>query len=175
MSLIRGLLYWLFAVLGAASALPAFALEKTHLEIGEVLQMRDYLVPPDHKSHAVLQADGNLCVYFGDKPAKDPGQSQSLWCSGSARNTSSYYAQLRPDANLCIYRGVVPPADGREGSSIWCWGYKTHVGGRYVLRVEGAALCAYEFFAFSANTTPRPPRLLWASRKLNKLSGFIAR
>ena len=155
MSLIRGLLYWLFAVLGAASALPAFALEKTH------------------KSHAVLQADGNLCVYLGDKPAKDPGQS--LWCSGSARNTSSYYAQLRKDANLCIYRGVVPPADGREGSSIWCWGDKSQVGGRYVLRVEGAALCAYEFFAFSANTTPRPPRLLWASRKLNKLSGFIAR
>ena len=173
MSLIRGLLYGFLAWLGAASALPALALEKTHLEIGEVLQMRDYLVAPDRKSHAVLQADGNLCVYLGDKPAKDPGQS--LWCSGSARNTSNYYAQLRKDANLCIYRGVVPPADGREGSSIWCWGDKSQVGGRYVLRVEGAALCAYEFLAFSANTTPPPPRLLWASRKLNKLSGFIAR
>jgi hypothetical protein len=49
------------------------------------------------------------------------------------------------------------------------------VGGRYIVRVEGSALCAYEMLTFPGNKEPRPPRLLWASRKLNKLAGFAGR
>ena len=168
----RELLYCVFALFGAVCALPALGQSKTHLEVGEVLRINQYLVAPDRKSFALLQTDGNLCVYAGDEPKNKGNQ---LWCSGSVRGNGSYFAQLRPDANLCIYRGAVPPADGREGSSIWCWGDKSYVGGRYVLRIEGPALIAYEYLAFPGNTAPRPPRQLWATRKAAVAGGVTPR
>lgn len=180
MTVVRVLLYWFFVLLGAACALPALGQSqttpKTQLEIGEYLQVSDYLVAPDKKSFAVLQPDGNLCVFMGDQPKNKHGQS--LWCSGSARNAGAYYAMLGADANLCVYRGAAPAASAnvRGGSSsIWCWGDKEAVGGRYILKVEGSAICAYEVLSYAGGTTQRPLRMLWASRKLNKLSGFAAR
>ncbi len=182
MAVIRVRLYWFFTLLGAACALPALGQSKNqpkaHLEIGEYLQVNDYLVAADKKSFAVLQPDGNLCVFMGDQPKNKRGPS--LWCSGSARNTGAYYAILGPDANLCVHRGAAPVANahanprGGGGSSIWCWGDKEFVGARYILKVEGAALCAYEVLASSGGTAQRPMRMLWASRKLTKLSGFVA-
>lgn len=162
------------AICGAGCVVPALAQPKTHLEIDDYLKVNDYLVAPDRKSFAILQPDGNLCVFGGDEPQRKRAQ---LWCSGSARNHGDYYAILGSDANLCIFRGSAPPAHGRSGSSVWCWGDKEQVGGRFFLRVEGAALIAYEFLAFPGNAAGRPPRQLWASRKGTKtaVSGFASR
>jgi len=167
--LLLGLL--LFAAFGAGVTVPALAQAKTHLEIDEYLKVNDYLVAPDRKSHAILQADGNLCVFGGDEPKNKQAQ---LWCSGSARSPGSYYAILGSDANLCIFRGAAPPKNGKPGSSVWCWGDKEPPGGRFFVRVEGPALIAYEMLAFPGNAAPRPPRVLWASRKMPKatVKGF---
>jgi hypothetical protein len=178
---LRVLLYGFFAMLGAACAGSALAEGKTQLEVAQYLRVNDYLVAADRMSHAVLQPDGNLCVFRGAKPQSGSqlgsqsgpksGQPAPLWCSGSARSKGDYYAIFGADANLCINRGKAP-AEGREVSTVWCWGDKDVVGGRYVLRVEGAALCAFEMLVADGSAKPRPLRVLWASRKLNKLSGF---
>ena len=161
----------LFAVFGTGFTLPALAQAKTHLEIDEYLKVNEYLVAPDRKSHAILQPDGNLCVFGGDEPKNKQAQ---LWCSGSSRSPGSYYAFLGSDANLCIFRGAAPPKHGKHGSSVWCWGDREPPGGRYFVRVEGGVICAYEILVIPGHTAPRPPRLLWASRKMPKghVKGF---
>ena len=161
----------LFAVFGAGFTVPALAQAKTHLEIDEHLKVNEYLVAPDRKSHAILQPDGNLCVFGGDGPKNKQAQ---LWCSGSSRSPGSYYAFLGSDANLCIFRGAAPPKHGKHGSSVWCWGDREPPGGRYFVRVEGGVICAYEILVIPGHTAPRPPRLLWASRKMPKghVKGF---
>ena len=161
----------LFAVFGAGFTVPALAHAKNHLQIDEYLKVNEYLVAPDRKSHAILQPDGNLCVFGGDEPKNKQAQ---LWCSGSSRSPGDYYAILGSDANLCIFRGVAPPKNGKHGSSVWCWGDKERPGGRFFVRVEGPALIAYELLVFSGNAVPRPPRMLWASRKVPKstVKGF---
>lgn len=166
---LRLLLYGFLVMSGAACALPALAEAKTQLEVAQYLMVNDYLVAPDGMSHAVLQQDGNLCVFRGAKP--QPGKQASLWCSGSARSKGDYYAMFGADANLCVNRGKAPAAN-REVSTVWCWGDKEVVGGRYVLRVDGSALVAFEMLNVPAVSAQRPLRQLWASRKLNKLSGF---
>jgi hypothetical protein len=164
-----------FAIFAAACAAPALAQPKTlppksHLEVGQYLMINDPLVAADRMSHARLLPDGNLCVFRGDKP--QAGQQAPLWCSGSARTKGDYHVVFGADANLCINRGKVPASLGENTSSIWCWGDKDLVGASYVLRVEGAALVAYEVMPSPGSTALRPVRVLWASRKLNKLSGF---
>jgi hypothetical protein len=181
---LRVLLYCMTAMFGALSAAPGMAQPKvppkTQLEVGQYLMVNDVLVAADRMSYAQLLPDGNLCVFRGDKPpAGSPSGSKSgnpapLWCSGSARTRGDYYALFGADANLCINRGKGPGTAGPEASSVWCWGDKDQVGARYVLRVEGAALCAYEVMPAPGSAALRPVRMLWASRKLNKLSGFTA-
>jgi len=180
---LRVLRYCLIAVCGVVCAAPAVAQPeppvRTQLEVAQYLMVNDYLVAADRMSHAVLQPDGNLCVFRGDRPQR--ARSAPLWCSGSARSKGDYYAIFGADANLCINRGKAPAASGRDTnrdtrvtsvSSVWCWGDKSVVGGHYVLRVDGAALVALEMLALPSVSAQRPLRQLWASRKLNKLSGF---
>jgi hypothetical protein len=68
--------------------------------------------------YALVQSDGNLCVYQGtyDNPV-----GNALWCAlGESQCLALYYVEIQPDANLCVYSGTSDPAFQANTSAIWC-------------------------------------------------------
>jgi hypothetical protein len=95
----------LLACIAASLATSAFA-QRTMLKHGEFLKTYEYLVADNKAFFAVMQGDGNFCVYRGSGPADPKGLA---YCT---RNTSAgsglYFATLQGDGNFCIYRGTGP-------------------------------------------------------------------
>jgi hypothetical protein len=62
---------------------------------------------------ALMQGDGNFCIYRG----YDPGHADanSLWCSGSWRGPGAYYVILQDDGDLRVYTGNVIG----QGTLLW--------------------------------------------------------
>jgi hypothetical protein len=87
----------------------------TYLRTNEYLGTDDYLVAANGLFFAIMQADGNFCVYRGSGPADNRG-----WLWGSQvtdATTTSFFAIAQADGNFCVYRGT-GPADNRG----WLWG-----------------------------------------------------
>ncbi len=64
----------------------------------------------------IMQADGNLCVYYGTDP--DHKQSPAFWCAGNAPGAGQYHLALHDDGLLAIYTGH----ELGQGMQIWTSG-----------------------------------------------------
>lgn len=71
-----------------------------------ILASGDYLVSNNRAFFAMMQDDGNLCVYRGAGPASNKG----LLCSTLTHGLpiGNYFAIMQGDGNLCVYRGTGP-------------------------------------------------------------------
>ena len=78
---------------------------KSYIQGNEFLKTRDYLVSDNGLFHAIMQSDGNLCVYRGGEPANNLG---AFWCSGQTRKGDNFITLLQPAGVLQVYQGTDP-------------------------------------------------------------------
>jgi hypothetical protein len=92
------------------------------LKSGDILSpsVRPFLTSDNGKFIAVVQEDGNFCVYNGTGP-DDP----SRWCSMATAPKGDFFAILQPeDGNFCVYKGTGP--NDNQG---YVWGTQATVQG----------------------------------------------
>ncbi len=76
------------------------------IALNQVLTTNDYLVSSNHAFFAIMQGDGNLCVYRGSAPDASKG---FLWGAlGQSQPNGDYFSIMQGDGNLCIYKGTGP-------------------------------------------------------------------
>lgn len=78
------------------------------LATNDYLRTDDYLVSVNGQFCAVMQSDGNLCVYEGTPD--NLGTFRWGWTDWS-RNQDDYFTITQSDGNLCVYWGSGPNVD----------------------------------------------------------------
>lgn len=120
----------LLACIVLGIAMPAFA-QKSMLKAGEFLKTNEYLVSAQKGFFAIVQGDGNFCVYRGSSPGDNKG---NVYCRpGRSSGAGAYFAAVQGDGNFCVYRGTGP---GDNKGAITCSnsaGFK----GDYFLIMQG--------------------------------------
>lgn len=130
---------------------------KSFLKAGEFLVAGDYLRAPNHRYVAVLQGDGNLCVFRGDSPSAS--YKTGLWHTGITAGGGKFFLILQTDGNLVVYKGTGP---GDNKGLLW-GSQRTASGGEFFLILqEDGNLCVY------VGTDPADQRqLLWDSHRFD--------
>lgn len=76
------------------------------IALNQILATNDYLVSNNRAFFAIMQSDGNLCVYRGAGPAANKGL---LWSAlKQSQASGNYFSVVQGDGNLCIYKGSGP-------------------------------------------------------------------
>ena len=76
------------------------------IRTNEMLTVGHWLWSENHRYVAVLQTDGNLCVYRGYSP--DAEYKQHMWCSDQTADGGKFFLIMQEDGNLCVYKGTGP-------------------------------------------------------------------
>ena len=85
---------------------PALAANPQFLKTNEYLTTGKYLVSETKDFFAIMQSDGNFCVYRGSGPENNLGP---LYCmQKKPLPTDEYFAIMQGDGNFCVYRGTDP-------------------------------------------------------------------
>jgi hypothetical protein len=104
-------------ILAIALTLSAAGQAAQRLATGESLNAGEFLVSANRRYFAVLQTDGNFCVYRGSGPADNRGP---LWCSMKTAAGGKFRAVMQSDGNFVVYP---------EGSSSALWATMSGAGG----------------------------------------------
>lgn len=87
---------------------------------GQFMRQNDYIpytASNQQPYYAIMQNDGNFCVYAGIYPTP---RQPSVWCVlGTSAGIDNYFLILQADGNLCVYHGVGPIF---QGANVWCSG-----------------------------------------------------
>jgi hypothetical protein len=126
----------------------------SYLAAGQYLTSNQFLVSPSGLFYAVMQADGNFCVYRG------PGPNDNLGCLWAARQEAlsqdDFFVVMQADGNLCVYRGT-GPNDQQE--CLWASErVALALGDYFVALQDDGNLCVYKGTGPSDNEG-----LVWAS------------
>ena len=114
----------------AAIAFSTSAWSQQHsLKTGQFLKVNQYIVEQGGRSFAIMQPDGNFCVYKGSSPNDNKGV---IWCSSKTAPGGEFFAIMQGDANFCVYKGT-SPADNK--GFLWCSGKTAPQGNNYYLNV----------------------------------------
>lgn len=115
----------------------------SYLAVGQFLNTGDYLVSGSGVFFAIMQDDGNLCVYRGSGPSDERGES-ALWCwSNTSSPSGQYFTAMQDDGNLCVYPGS--PNDSSGEGALWCWSNKSSPSGQYFAAMQDDGnLCVYK-------------------------------
>lgn len=79
--------------------------------LGSVLTTSQYLTPADYLSSpgalyfAIMQGDGNFCVYHGSGPTDNTGLQ---WDTGTTGSGGEFFAIMQADGNFVVYSGTGP-------------------------------------------------------------------
>src|SRR5436190_894489 len=85
------------------------------LAVGQSLAVGDYIQSPGKTCFAVMQSDGNFCVYAGPDPNHNQG---FVWaCNPASLPAGDYFAIMQSDGNFVVYAGT--PA--KQGKWVWSW------------------------------------------------------
>jgi len=84
------------------------------LGVNEFLRTNQYLVSSNNAFFAIMQSDGNFCVYRGSGPNDNHGY---VWGTQVAPGPNEYFAIMQSDGNFCVYLGS-GPSDNRG----YVWG-----------------------------------------------------
>jgi hypothetical protein len=124
------------------------AMRGSIISVEGFLSNEDYLQSPNGQYFAIMQSDGNLCVYRGSGPGDNRG---GVWCCNRhSLPGGPYFALVQSDGNFCVYRGT-GPSDNRGG--VWCCNTVSLPGGPYLVTLgddgrlyvyKGANLSAHE-------------------------------
>ncbi len=125
----------------------------TFIALNQILATNDYLVSNNRAFFAIMQGDGNLCVYRGAGPAAQKG---FLWGALSqAQASGNYFTVMQGDGNLCVYKGT---PDARQG---FVWGslkQSQAVQAYFAVLQDDGNLCVYK------GTSPNDNQgFVWAS------------
>jgi hypothetical protein len=98
---------------------------------GGFLNVGDYLVSANGLFVAVMQEDGNFCVYRG---------GSALWCTMATGAGGQFCAVMQGDGNFCVYSGT---SENHTGDALWCT-MATASGGQFnaVMQDDGN-FCVY--------------------------------
>ena len=126
-----------------AGLVPAVAGAQTtgtsYLTMNGYLTTNQYLVSPSKTFFAIMQGDGNFCVYAGSGPSASKG---GVWCSGSGgRPAGSFFAIIQGDGNFCVYPGTSPAVT--HPGSIWCSFSNGGTAPYYVALLDTASVGVY--------------------------------
>lgn len=117
------------------------------------LDVKDYLVSKSGLFFAIMQADGNFCVYRGSGPDNNYGL---LWCTKKTARGGRFFAIMQADGNFVIYKGK--PGDKR--GHVWSH-KKTAPGGEfYAIIQDDGNFCVYKGKRPEANQG----RPVWCSK-----------
>ncbi|MEU0538253.1 hypothetical protein [Nocardia sp. NPDC005978] len=97
------------------------------LNTNQVLNQGDWLRTSSQSTaaFAILQGDGNFCVYKGTGPGNNLG---GVWCSGTSGH-SQVFAVMQGDGNFVIYKGTGP---GNNQGYLWGTGARSGASGFYL-------------------------------------------
>jgi hypothetical protein len=112
---------------------------RPYLATGEHLLVDDALLSINRRYLAVLQRDGNFCVY----PCTPKGDltGGAVWASGKQAQGGEFFALPQTDGNLCVYIGR---PDHNLGG-LWCiTGTPAPEGAHHVILDAYGRLCVYE-------------------------------
>src|SRR6185437_17042188 len=85
--------------------------KSNYLSLMEPLGVNGTLVSNNNKYFAIMQSDGNLCVYEGT-----PGnQGRYVWGSQKTGPGGQFFTVVQVDGNLCTYYGSL----GNQGNYLW--------------------------------------------------------
>ncbi len=122
------------------------------LTTNQFLKVGDYLQSPNKTCFAVMQSDGNFCVYAGPDPMRNRGYVWS--CNSVSHPQGEYIAIQQGDGNFCVYSGSQPTHEG----FIWCWSGKSYPSGDYFAELDD-----HGRFSVHAGTPAAPGELLWSN------------
>jgi hypothetical protein len=126
----------LLACIALGIAVPAFA-QKSMLKAGEFLKTNEYLVSAQKGFFAIVQGDGNFCVYRGSGPRDNKGFA---YCSQSAQGAGAYFATMQADGNFCVYRGTGP---GDNKGFVNCTGSASGAGQYFAIMQDDGNFAVY--------------------------------
>jgi hypothetical protein len=108
--------------------------EKLFLASGHSLSENEYLASPGKKFYAIMQKDGNFCVYRGSGLSD---RKNFVWETNTP-GTGPTFALLE-DGNFCIYHGTAP-----SNRKSLAWESKTSGKGQsFLLMQDDGNLCIY--------------------------------
>ncbi|RYZ81325.1 MAG: hypothetical protein EOO68_36015 [Moraxellaceae bacterium] len=109
------------------------------IALNQFLSTNDYLVSNNGAFFALMQGDGNLCVYRGT-PDVNKG---FLWGALSrSQPNGSYFTLMQGDGNLCVYKGTGP--SNNQG---FVWGAIAHSQPEqayFAVMQDDGNLCVYK-------------------------------
>lgn len=101
------------------------------------LSVNDYLVSKSGLFFAIMQADGNFCVYRGSGPDNNYGL---LWCTKKTARGGQFFAIMQTDGNFVIYKGK----PGGKRAHLWSH-KKTAPGGEFYATIQDDGnFCVYQ-------------------------------
>jgi hypothetical protein len=134
----------------------------TFLTTDQFLRTNDYLVSDNGFFFAVMQGDGNFCVYRGTGPEDNHGY---LWGTQKTARGGQFFAIMQGDGNFCVYKGT-GPGDNRG----YLWGaQKTAPGGQFfaIMQSDGN-FCVYR------GTGPADNRgYLWCTQAIDPVVDVV--
>lgn len=119
----------------------------------EFLATGDYLVSSNGLCFAIMQLDGNLCVYKGSGPDNNTGL---VWAASDGSDAGNYFAIMQGDGNLCVYIGTDP---GNNGGLKWASGSQADESNYFAIIQDDGNFCIYP------GTSPETPHgdAIWAT------------
>lgn len=134
-------------------------MSKQVLRTNEVLREDEYLVSPDGGFYAIMQRDGNFCVYAGTGPSD---RRTFVWGALSqSQPRGSYFAIMEPDGNLCVYAGT----PSQKGGRVWETKSGDQARGEYFVFLNVAG----ELIVYKGQYGPGPtPRVCWSNNVRRK-------
>lgn len=111
------------------------AVPKQFLRTGESITETQTLRSPNRLYFAMLQLDGNLCVY---KNSPDPAPGNPLWCSHRGGRGAKFMLTMQGDGNLCEY-----PASSPGRNPTWCTMKVAQGGQFFAAQQDDGNLCVY--------------------------------
>ena len=122
-------------------AAPSLMSKGEYLAIGQTLTTNQYLEAPSKLYYAIMQTDGNLCVYKGTPQAS----RGAIWCHNRTSPAGPFVTVMQSDGNLCTYVGT-PTGYQRN---LWC-SYALRSGPSFVTMQNDGNLCVYPGLPYHA-------------------------
>ncbi|MEO6825246.1 MAG: hypothetical protein ABI167_11110 [Nitrosospira sp.] len=106
------------------------------LPLNTPLTVGDTLVANNQQFFAVMQSDGNLCVYRGNPQ----NQGAYMWGSQATGGGGQFFTILQSDGNLCTYYGSV----ANQGAYLWGTQALADGGKFFLVMQDDGNLCVYK-------------------------------
>lgn len=128
----------------------------SQLSAGQFLEVNDYLVSPGGKYFAIMQADGNFCVYHGSGPQN---QGNFVWGSvqaaGYPPQNGQYVVIMQDDGNFCQYTGTADCIGNFVWGTVQVGKYPPAQGPYFAIMQDDSNFCVYQG-AFKFGTIQNP-------------------